>query len=54
MNNTDIGRSQEVSIKIEFFSVITKNPDDFIKELEILCEKFCLKGDFFFKYNFEG
>jgi hypothetical protein len=54
MNNTLSGSNQETSVKIEYFSIITTKPDDFINELESLCEKFCAKGDFFFKFNFEG
>lgn len=44
---------QETTVKFKYFAIITKNPDEFVNELENLCKKFSLQGDFFFRFDYD-
>ena len=44
---------EETSVRVSRFSVITRNPDEFLEELENLCKEFSTVGAYFFKYTFE-
>ena len=52
MNDSDFV-DDETSVKLSWLSVITRNPDDFLEELENLCKKFSIEGTYFFRYAFE-
>jgi len=48
------GNLEETTIRLKWFAAITKKPDEFVDELEALCEKFCGKDGFYFDYRYEG
>lgn len=42
------------AVIIKFFSIRTSKPEEFVDELEKLCEKYSKREDFYFNYSVEG
>lgn len=45
---------EDENIIIKYFSIKSYQPNEFIIELEKLCEKFSINNDYFFRYEFES
>jgi len=54
MNDLKEEQSENTSIKFKFFHVRTNEPEEFIAELDRLCERYCSKEDIFYNFSFEG
>lgn len=60
MNNTlniyeqEEDKEEEITVRIEWFVIITNKPDEFIDRLEKLCLEYCPAEDFYFMFTFEG
>lgn len=54
MDNLTKEQSEETSITFKFLHVRTTTPEEFIDELDKLCERYSRDEDIFYKFSFEG
>lgn len=54
MDNLKKEQSEEISIKFKFLHVRTTSPDEFIDELDKLCERYSSKEDVYYKFSFDS
>jgi hypothetical protein len=44
---------EETGIRFKCFYVITSKPEEFIEELDKLCDRYCQEEDVFYNFEFE-
>jgi len=54
MDNLKKEQSEETSITFKFLHVRTTRPEEFIDELDKLCERYSSKEDVCYKFSFDS
>lgn len=54
MNDLKEKQLDETGIRFKYFYVITSRPEEFIEELDKLCDRYCREDDIFYKFEFDG
>jgi hypothetical protein len=47
-------QSEDTSIRFKFLHVRTSRPEEFMDELDKLCERYSSTEDIFYKFSFDG
>lgn len=54
MNDLKEEQSEETAIRFKYLYVRTNKPEEFIDELDKLCDRYCREEDVFYKFEFDG